>query len=98
MPSLIHRYNLNLEKILMRFIGLIFFLLSFSVSAQEIVQNVDATAFNKFISSGGYEIIDLRTQDEINRKGKIAGAKEIDYLAVDSEKRIADLDRSKKYL
>jgi len=66
--------------------------------AQEAVRNADASTFNKLINAGGYELIDLRTPGEIMKKGKIAGAHEIDFLAVDSEKQIAALDHKKKYL
>jgi phage shock protein E len=42
-------------------------------------------------------ILDIRTPDEFNR-GKIAGAKNIDFQAADFEQRIDALDKSKSYL
>ena len=41
-------------------------------------------------------VIDLRTPDEI-KKGKIKGATEIDFLAVDFNKEADKLDKSKTY-
>ena len=79
----------------MRLLTLLICLISFSAFGQENVQNVDAATFNKFIVAGGYELIDLRTPGEIVKKGKIPGAREIDFLATDSEKQIAALDHSK---
>ncbi len=82
----------------MRILILAFVFLAFVSRAQEVVQNVDAPSFQKLIATGEYELIDLRTPGEIDKKGKIAGAKEIDFLAPDAEKQIAGLDHAKKYL
>jgi phage shock protein E len=68
------------------------------LTAQQNFKNADAAEFKKLIESGDYELIDLRTSDEINRKGKIRGARQIDFLSLDAEKKILALDRKKKYL
>jgi rhodanese-related sulfurtransferase len=82
----------------MRLLLFCIYFLSIAASAQTPVRNVDAAEFNELRHSGQYVLIDLRTPGEIQKKGKIPGATEIDYLARDSEKRIAALDKSKKYL
>lgn len=64
-----------------------------------IVKNVSSEEFKNAISTKkNAEIIDLRTNDEIQLKGKIKGAKQIDFLAVDAEKKISALDKNKTYL
>lgn len=76
-----------------------FFLFCVSINAQnKPVRHVDAVTFQKLIESKKYVLIDLRTSDEINSKGMIKGAKQLDYLAKDSEKQIGQLDRKKPYL
>lgn len=72
----------------------------FSVLAQKgTIKNVSSEDFKKAISTNkNAVIIDLRTDDEIKSKGKIKGAKQIDFLAVDAEKIIAALDKNKTYL
>lgn len=64
----------------------------------QVIKNVDANAFSKYISEKKGVLIDLRTPDEITSKGLIKGAKQIDFLAKDSEKEIEKLDRKKTYL
>ena len=76
---------------LVLFIGL-------GLQGQEAVKNVDAAGFKKLIDEKKHVLIDLRTDDEIARKGKIPGAKQIDYLGKDSEKTIKALDKNKSYL
>lgn len=62
------------------------------------IKNVDATAFKKLIDDKKGELIDLRTKPEIENKGKIKGATEIDFLAKDIDAQIAKLDKNKTYL
>ena len=71
--------------------------LTFALSGQT-VKNVDAETFQKLLAGGKGELIDLRTDDEIDRKGMIPGAKQIDFLAKDSEEQIKKLDKNKTYL
>src|SRR5688572_26712963 len=82
----------------MRQLVYLFVFCAFSLYGQEKMQNVQAPAFNKLIATGNYILVDLRTPAEISKKGKIAGAKEIDFLAIDSENQIEALDRDKMYL
>jgi rhodanese-related sulfurtransferase len=42
-------------------------------------------------------IIDLRTMEEIQKTGMIAGAKQLDWTAKDSEEQIKKLDKNKTY-
>lgn len=80
-----------------KLIGL--FLLHFILgSAQTIVKNVDAASFKKLMDQKKYVLIDLRTNDEIEKKGLLKGATQLDFLAKDSEKVIEKLDKKKSYL
>jgi rhodanese-related sulfurtransferase len=74
-----------------------FFCLVFGMQAQK-SQDVDAATFKKLIDAKKGVLIDLRTPDEIKTKGKIKGATEIDFLAVNSEEVIKKLDKKKTYL
>lgn len=78
---------------------LVLILLSFGfgVTAQT-TKNVDAETFKKLIDEKKSILIDLRTNDEINSKGMIKGAKQIDFLAKDAEAVIGKLDKKKTYL
>lgn len=62
------------------------------------IENVDAATFKKYIDSKKGYLIDLRTTDEINAKGMIKGATQIDFLAKDAESVISKLDHKKTYL
>jgi rhodanese-related sulfurtransferase len=73
------------------------FISTFSFS-QEVIKNVDAATFKKMIDEKKYILIDLRTTDEIKSKGKIKGAKELDFLDKNAEAIIEKLDKKKKYL
>lgn len=66
-------------------------------SAQGGYTNVNAADFKaKMEKDKQGVLVDLRTADEI-AKGKIKGAVEIDFLAMDIEKKIDALDKSKTY-
>jgi rhodanese-related sulfurtransferase len=73
------------------------FISAFSFS-QEVIKNVDAVTFKKMIEEKKYILIDLRTADEIKSKGKIKGAKELDFLDKNVEANIDKLDKKKGYL
>lgn len=81
-------------------LALALILLSTSVFAQSKtkVENVDAATFKKHIDEKKGVLIDLRTDGELEAKGTIKGAVQIDYLAKDSEVQISKLDRKKTYL
>lgn len=82
------------------FIALALIVLSTSVFAQSKtkVENVDAATFKKYMDAGKGIIIDLRTDAELESKGTIKGAIQIDFLAKDSETQISKLDRKKTYM
>ncbi|MDO9000496.1 rhodanese-like domain-containing protein [Sediminibacterium sp.] len=73
-------------------------LISFFGFSQQIKKNVDATEFKKLIEEKKYVLIDLRTNDEIQTKGMIKGAIQIDFLDKNAEANIQKLDRNKSYL
>jgi rhodanese-related sulfurtransferase len=79
-----------------KLLSLVLFLFSPFLHAQ--VKNVDAREFNSLTAQKDAVIIDLRTDDEIRRKGRIAHSVQIDYLAKDSEEKILKLERSGNYL
>lgn len=68
------------------------------IFSQTAIINLDAAAFKQKIDEGKSVLIDLRTDDEIAKKGKIKGAQQIDFFAKDAERKIATLDRKKTYL
>jgi rhodanese-related sulfurtransferase len=77
----------------------ILFGLFFCMSANaQTGKDVDAATFKKLIEEKKGVLIDLRTPDEIKTKGKIKGAQEIDFLALDAEDKIEKLDKKKTYL
>lgn len=70
----------------------------FYTNAQTVIKNVDAQTFKKYIDEKKSVLIDLRTDEELTKKGMIKGAKQIDFFAKDAETQIAKLDRKKTYL
>ncbi|MDI1353958.1 MAG: rhodanese-like domain-containing protein [bacterium] len=81
-----------------RFLTLLFFTSCFIAPAQTALRNVDALTFKKYIDEQKSILIDLRTDDELSKKGMIKGAKQIDFFAKDAESQIAKLDKKKTYL
>ncbi len=63
----------------------------------ESVKHVDAAAAEKLIKDGAVTVIDVRTSDEY-KQAHIAGAKNVDFIEDDFEKKISELDKSKSYL
>lgn len=93
-------YALNLQvqtPFFMKKLFLFFFLLSAGYCGAQ-VKNVGAVEFKKLVDEKKYVLIDLRTTDEIQKKGMIKGAQQIDFLAKDSEAAIEKLDHNKPYL
>lgn len=76
---------------------ILFCLLCLGLNAQE-TKDVDAATFKELMTAKNTVVIDLRTPNEINTKGKIAGAMELDFLALDAEEKIKKLDKNKTYL
>ncbi len=66
--------------------------------AQTKIDNVDAATFKKLIDEKKSVLIDLRTDDELAKKGFIKGATQIDWFAKNAEETIKKLDKSKTYL
>lgn len=81
-----------------RLLYFILLLAGFSAAGQTSIQNVDAATFKKMIDEKKGVLIDLRTDDELQGKGKIPGAIQIDWLAKGAEERIGKLDKKKTYL
>lgn len=83
----------------MKKILLLFFLFSACcAAAQTQVKHVDAATFKKLIDENKSVLIDLRTTDEINAKGFIKGARQIDYFGKNAETEIENLDKTQTYL
>lgn len=61
-------------------------------------KNVDAATFKKMIDEKKSVLIDLRTADEINSKGMIKGATQLDFLDKNAEENVKKLDKNKTYL
>jgi rhodanese-related sulfurtransferase len=66
-------------------------------SSEAAIQHVDAKQAQKLVADKKVVVLDIRTPGEFN-KGRIAGAKNIDFQAPDFEQRIEGLDKSKNYL
>jgi len=66
--------------------------------SQTTIMNIDAIAFKKQVDGKKSILIDLRTTKEIEAKGKIKGAKQIDFLDKNAEAIILKLDKNKSYL
>lgn len=60
------------------FFTILFF--SSQLYSQATIKNLDATSFKKQVDGKKSILIDLRTTKEIEAKGKIKGAKQIDFL------------------
>jgi rhodanese-related sulfurtransferase len=76
----------------------LFLVLGLATFAQTKIEHVDAATFKKLVDEKKYELIDLRTDDELKSKGFIKGATQIDYFKKDAEDVIANLDKKKTYL
>lgn len=82
----------------MKNIVLLFALLFITTLNAQIIENVDAVTFKKMIAENKYALIDLRTNDELAKKGFIKGATQIDYFGKNAEEIIKKLDKKKTYL
>lgn len=76
----------------------ILFAISAFFASTQVIKNVDAETFKKLMADKNTVLIDLRTTGEITSKGKIKGAKQIDFLGKDAEAEIKALDHKKTYL
>lgn len=83
-----------MKKLLLIFLSVF----ALQINAQSKYENVDAATFKKLIDEKKYILIDLRTNDELAKKGFIKNAKQIDWFGKDAEKTIKALDKSKTYL
>ena len=64
----------------------------------KVVSTVPAEEFAKLSAADkNGVIIDLRTTDEMNTKGFIKGAVQLDWLAKDNEAQVGKLDKNKTY-
>jgi len=66
--------------------------------SQTVIKNVDAATFKQYIDANKGVLIDLRTNDEITKKGMIKGATQLDFFDKGAEANIEKLDRKKTYL
>jgi rhodanese-related sulfurtransferase len=68
-----------------------------TVAAKPAVSHVDPAGAEKLIKAKKVVVLDVRQAEEY-RAGRIAGAKNIDFLADDFEKRLGELDKNQTYL
>ena len=66
-------------------------------STESTMHHIDAQQAQKLVADKKVVVLDIRTPSEFNQ-GRIAGAKNIDFLGPDFEQRIDQLDKSKSYL
>ncbi len=87
-----------MKKLLIVLISIAGFNALAQTTPSAIVTNISAEDFQKLSGSDKNSvIIDLRTDEELAKKGFIKGAVQIDFLAKDSEKQIDKLDKNKTY-
>lgn len=87
-----------MKKLLVVLIALISINVSYAQSKEAVVTDLSSERFKAIIANDkGGTIIDLRTTEELEKKGYIKGAVQLDYLAKDSEKQIDKLDKNKTY-
>lgn len=87
-----------MKKLLFVFIALVSINVSYAQSKEAVVTHLSSERFKAIIANDkGGTIIDLRTNEELEKKGYIKGAVQLDYLAKDSEKQIDKLDKNKTY-
>lgn len=87
-----------MKKLILVLVALVSINVSNAQSKDAVVTNLSSERFKAIIANDkGGTIIDLRTTEELEKKGFIKGAIQLDYLAKDSEKQIDKLDKSKTY-
>lgn len=69
-----------------------------SCMAAQSDRDLSPETFKKLMEDKKNIVIDLRTPGEINSKGKIKGALELDFLAADAEEKIKKLNKKESYL
>ena len=87
-----------MKKLILVLVALIAINVSNAQSKDAVVTNLSSERFKAIIANDkGGTIIDLRTTEELEKKGYIKGAIQLDYLAKDSEKQIDKLVKNKTY-
>lgn len=87
-----------MKKLILVLIALVSINVSNAQSKDAVITNLSSERFKAIIANDkGGTIIDLRTTEELEKKGYIKGAVQLDYLAKDSEKQIDKLDKNKTY-
>ena len=87
-----------MKKLILVLIALVSINVSNAQSKDAVITNLSSERFKAIIANDkGGTILDLRTTEELEKKGYIKGAVQLDYLAKDSEKQIDKLDKNKTY-
>lgn len=87
-----------MKKLILVLIAIASINVSNAQSKDAVITNLSSERFKAIIANDkGGTIIDLRTTEELEKKGYIKGAVQLDYLAVGSEKQIDKLDKNKTY-
>ncbi len=87
-----------MKKTIFLFIAIVALACAGKAQNSTVVTNLSAERFKAIIANDkGGTIIDLRTTEELEKKGYIKGAVQLDYLAKDSDKQIDKLDKNKTY-
>lgn len=87
-----------MKKLILVLIAIVSINVSNAQSKDAVITNLSSERFKAIIANDkGGTIIDLRTTEELEKKGYIKGAVQLDYLAVGSEKQIDKLDKNKTY-
>ena len=88
-----------MKKLILLFIAFVSIVnVSNAQSKNAVVTNLSSERFKAIIANDKVgAIIDLRTTEELKKKGYIKGAVQLDFLAADAEKQIDKLDKNKTY-
>ena len=90
-------YNINHYK-MKNVLFLLCLLFGTALFSQQHIKNADVASFKKLVDEKKSILIDLRTTEEIEKKGMIKGSVQLDFLAKNSEEIIEKLDKKKPYL
>ncbi len=87
-----------MKKVILLFIAVLSVSIAIAQTKNTVVTNLSSERFKAIIANDkGGTIIDLRTTEELEKKGYIKGAIQLDYLAKDAEQKVDKLDKNKTY-
>lgn len=87
-----------MKKLILLFIAVVSVSFGNAQTKDAVVTNLSSERFKAIVANDkGGTIIDLRTSEELQKKGYIKGAIQLDYLAKDADQKVDKLDKNKTY-